>query len=392
MPVRSHPDSALDGLAALSPVTGDEWAIDVDVEPWIFGGGAQRRKHDVMQPLRPPSILGHLRFFFRLLASASDVADLRAQEDRVFGAASRPAPFRIDVTVLAAGTPVDAPAMTEPLGYLAFAARKQVNPPVSAAKLLEGARARIVLRGRLDPALLRAAKLWTLLGGVGGRTRRGLGAVQTSIWGKGVAALDQALRAMIADAPRGPKCGGSVRSIASMWRSAGEESSAVDCLARLEDWYRGYRQDRGRGTKRPGRSYWDEPELIRTLTGTRYLRHEPLPLRRGDHAGGWARAVLGLPIGFQFVDRAQGDPDPSMLAGTTGIDRMASALLFRPVRVDRGKYAAVVVRLSEPYLPPGGLGLRSHKQLLAVPSPADPDRVWNDLFARSAPLALVPIV
>jgi CRISPR-associated protein Cmr1 len=171
----------------------------------------------------------------------------------------------------------------------------------------------------------------------------------------------------------------------------------VTCLARVEDWYRGYRQDRGRGAKRPGRSYWDEPELIRTLTRTRSPRHAPLPLRRGDHADGWARAVLGLPISFQFVDRAQGDPDPSMLAGTTridrtSIDRMASALLFRPVRVDRGRYAAVVVRLSEPYLPPGGLVLRYHEQPQDVPSPTDPDRVWNDLFAHSAPLALVPIV
>lgn len=391
MPVRSHPDPSLDSLATLEPVKGDEWAIDVDVDPWIFGGGARPRKHDPMQALRPPSILGHLRFFFRLLASVPDVTELRAQEDRVFGAASRPAPFRIDVRMLADGQLVDAPAITSPLGYVAFAARRQVNPPVDAMKLLQGARARIVLRGILDPALLRAAKLWTLLGGIGGRTRRGLGAVQTSLWGKDVTALDDALRTLIADAPRGSKCGGSVRSIASVWRSAGEEPTAVACLARVEDWYRGYRQDRSRGRERPGRSYWDEPELIRAATQTRSPRHGPLP-PRGRHAAGWARAVLGLPIGFQFVDSKQEDPDHSMLAGEERIDRMASALLFRPVRVDRDRYVAVVVQLSEPYLPPGGLGLRYHKQLMPVPSPAEPHRVWNELFTRSMPFKLVQIV
>jgi hypothetical protein len=48
-----------------------------------------------------------------------------------------------------------------------------------------------------------------------------------------------------------------------------------------------HRRHGGRGAKRPGRSYWDEPELIRTLTRTRSPRHAPLPLRRGDHADGW---------------------------------------------------------------------------------------------------------
>jgi hypothetical protein len=92
------------------------------------------------------------------------------------------------------------------------------------------------------------------------------------------------------------------------------------------------------------------------------------------------------------VDSKQGDPDHSMLAGEEKIDRMASALLFRPVRVDRDRYVAVVVQLSEPYLPPGGLGLRYHKQLMPVPNPAEPRRVWNELFTRSGPFKLVQIV
>jgi hypothetical protein len=92
------------------------------------------------------------------------------------------------------------------------------------------------------------------------------------------------------------------------------------------------------------------------------------------------------------VDSKQGDPDYSMLAGEQRIDRMASALLFRPVRVDRDRYVAVVVQLSEPYLPPGGLGLRYHKQLMSVPSPAELHRVWSDLFTRSGSFKLVQIV
>lgn len=405
MPIRrsSAPDARLAGLAAREPIrAGREFAVTVDVEPWLFAGGAQPRTSDPVCVLRPPSLLGQYRYFWRLLADAPDLGGLRQREAQVFGAqAPNPAPFRIEVAVERRGDMVAVPArINDPGSYVTFAGREERQHgqvKQKAADMRGGVRAVITLREELSsiacsqrgsastgpdpwPELLRAVRAWLLLGGVGGRTRRGLGAVQADPSPGSLAALD-ALLLSVVGTPGGAKCDGHVRSIAEVWRTKRTFPKALDALVALEDWLKQYRQDRrpGQQRNRPGRSYWDEPELIRRLTRARDPRHQPLPVPQGRHAEGWARGVLGLPIVFHFGDRQ--DPGDTTLQGARrGIERMASPLLFRPVRVKAGEYVGLVTRLSEPYLPPGGIGLKTGHGVSPVESTHQLDRVWSDLF------------
>jgi CRISPR-associated protein Cmr1 len=375
-------------LAALSDVSleglgsADEEVV-LDVEPWLLGGGAKTRRCDPIHWVRPPSILGQVRNIWRLTFSANSdpsAANLKKQEGALFGAESGGAPFGIDVEVLSEGREVKPPGLGQEGGYVAFSARQTREAP--AAEMREGVRVAVRLRwGRAvedKDQVSKAFRLWTLIGGVGGRTRRGLGAVQ----GDRPPADFEALSGELAKVDRGREKPSGMRSIQSIWLTRPFDT-ALDCLFALEAWYAGYRQHRRDGSgQRPGRSYWDEPELIRQLTRSRARQHQALPTPQGKHAAGWARGVLGLPIVFFFKDgRDGGDPRPSTLqARGAGNDRFASPLWFRPVRLGDGSYRGVVVRLSGPYVPAGGFVLKAGREI-PVPVTTQIDRVFDDLFA-----------
>jgi len=357
-----------------------ELSVRIDVEPWLFAGGARARRADPETPLRPTSVLGQLRWFWRLLADDQPLGELHEREAELFGAASQAARFRIAVTDSGTGQGVEIPALGRPGSYLTFAGRgDRQRPP---ADLRAGVSATVTIRGEIDPSVDRAFSLWTLLGGVGGRTRRGLGAVQANPGPVGVEGLEAALRELVGKGRQHAKCGDALRSVRRVLVAERTFPDAKMCLLALEAWYQGYRQHRRRGRgPRPGRSFWDEPELIRKLTGQRARKHAPLPVRQGEHAPGWARGLLGLPIVFHFKDGRQGDPDVTTLQpARRGMERMASPLLFRPVRVGACRYAAVVTLLSEPYEPPGGWELKKRRGFERIRVTDQPERVLTDLL------------
>ncbi len=394
-------------LAALQPASGEaELHLPFTVEPWLFGGGIVPRTADPGELVRPAGLVGAWRFFWRLLAGSRNPAELRAAESERFGSIARPAPFRLTVRVVASGVSVPAPRPGEPCGSVTFAAREERDRGVvlqPAAWLRAGVAAEAVLRGTLPADLLAAVRTWTLLGGIGARTRRGLGAVQVSPACGSVAALDRELQRLLAGAPRTQKPGGVLRSIAQLWRSESVYPSAEAALADLDRWYKRYRQDRN-GPR--GRSFWDEPELIRGLTGKRLSRHTRETTPPGRHAPGFARAALGLPIAFAFregagdrFDRRDRDPWTTVLRGLEA-DRLASPLLFRPVAVAPGSYVALVALLSAPYEPAGGLGLdlepgrAGTAALKRVALTPDVPLVFTELFrwGKSSPLKLTRVV
>lgn len=374
VPPREPFGGALAGLAGRIAAPGEEWAVVVDVEPWLFGGGAVPREVDEAQVVRGPSILGQLRLWFRLLSSAGTAAELREEEAQVFGAASRPAPFRIAVAVLDPGRDEDPPKAGSPLGYLAFSARGQDDPVVPAAQLRAGVRVRISLRGALPPTLLRAAEVWLALGGIGSRTRRGLGAVQIAEVSERAATWDERLQRLLGSAPREPRGGGQIRSIAGVWRGRDEHSSARDCLTSLAQSYQRYRQDRDDGGRRgPGRSKWEEPALIRARLGLGAPRRAAAV--GAARAPGWARATLGLPIVFKLHDAHEAP----VLCGRTA-ERLASPVWFRPVRLGPDRYVAALVILTAPYAPPGGLQLRWSAGPADVEAPRAPEQMLRGLI------------
>jgi CRISPR-associated protein Cmr1 len=334
-------------------------------------------------------VLGQVRWFWRLLHADLDARELWTREGTLFGAAWCPASFGIEVVVRKRGKLLQSlPRMSDPAGYILFSARGEPSSPrnpggTPAGEVSEGVNGTIRLfpcgGGQLEGTVVKAFRLWALLGGVGARTRRGVGAVQVEGGPPTVDELSRTLGGLVGS----PVAANSpARGIRALWVGSTTHPSARQCLDALAAWYKDYRQNRRRGTRAnvPRRSYWDEPEEIRKLLGTRARRHQALPPTT-VHPPGWSRAVFGLPIVFQFKfeDVNNGDPPQTTLQGQR-YDRMASPLLFRPVRLRPEQYVPVVALLSGPYRPPGGLTLSSAGHSYPVSLTPNPDGVFADLL------------
>jgi len=134
----------------------------------------------------------------------------------------------------------------------------------------------------------------------------------------------------------------------------------------------GFARNSGQG-RRPGRSRWPEPDAIRRLLRRWAPNHQPrLPTF-------FPRAALGLPIVFKFnTTQAPGDPEGQItLFPARDLQRMASPLILRPLRLEGGdQYALVGLLLNTPLEPPGGLvlvkGARQQGQGILVPREAEP--------------------
>ena len=203
-------------------------------------------------------------------------------------------------------------------------------------------------------------------GGLGGRTRRGFGAV---------AIVDNELR---------PDPGVLAKQLG--WDIARVSCNDADtahrkALAALKAFRQEPGTARGGDRRNPGRSYWPEPDTIRRATGGTFRKHPP------EHPVHDAapRAVFGMPIIVQFKN-GDGDPDKHTIEPMEG-GRLASPLILRPVQLQDGGFAAAALRL--PLLP----GDRAVLQQVAVtrqgrPTPVRcvPGRVTADEARQIRPL------
>jgi CRISPR-associated protein Cmr1 len=169
-----------------------------------------------------------------------------------------------------------------------------------------------------------ALRWWASFGGVGARTRRGLGAVRV----EGVAPVTpaevqtQGGQLLLRPVTKTPDIA---------WKSS---------LKRLRD----FRQEVNVGRNppsddpnRPGRSRWPEPDAIRRQTGRHSYGHAPThPVTNA-----YPRAAFGLPIVFHFKDENKGEP-PQHLLVPEGADRQASPLILRPYWSGKDWHPAVL--------------------------------------------------
>lgn len=276
-----------------------------------------------------------------------------------------------------------------------------------------------------DDAVRRTLRAWLLFGGIGGRTRRGCGAV---------AITDETLRSkwLPADlsaaslakhlAPKGgPDRHVSTLSGARLAYGAPQASATTAWHASIK-WLRDFRQgaattrdvaDRGGHARmrpstqqgpqgRPGRSRWPEPDKIRQHFGKRSFDHEPLPGHGREMA--WPRAAFGLPMEVRFQSKQRDGsyyplrPPPDVALAWTHtkgkdgvwelIDRLASPLVIRPVQLADGRFVPVALWMSRA-LPAGAkAGLYNRGGFLEERSLADINRVIApDDTANFTPLA-----
>lgn len=166
-----------------------ELTLECETVTPLFLGGADPRG---APELRPPSLRGALRYWFRALLAEMDLAGLRQREAAVFGSQERLSPLGIRLSFAkppqtAKWDPPHWPpgsaagkGQVNGLVYLGFAFRGLHGQPARQA-IDVGWRFQVRLFVRHDDVLRQAlAAFWALLyaGGLGSRTRRGFGTIR----------------------------------------------------------------------------------------------------------------------------------------------------------------------------------------------------------------------
>jgi CRISPR-associated protein Cmr1 len=335
----------------------------------LFGGGVNintqnphLKKPDPVTPVRTASIRGQLRFWWRAAWGCQfESAQMHAQEAEIWGRAATTrkvkgqevatgpgkVSLRLDTASQLAGTEA---AIGQGLGraYGAFplqAAREAADKNAGQLTRLAGESRLIItftgLNAEQIKGVMHAVKAWLAFGGLGGRTRRGFGAVHPLGSQNPLAVLNDLKRDLVnrAGVPSLVSAELALKPLAT--------STALDALDRGLDRLRTFRQgsnvarNLGSQPNRPGRSRWPEPDAIRRITRMTDPMHST-PETRTD---AFPRAAFGLPIIFHFKDR--GDPTDTTLK-PRGLERFASPIIIRPFRNSTGKYDVLALRLGGP--------------------------------------------
>lgn len=333
--------------------------LQLEVVTPMFGGGVRHDAHvkpaDEVTLVRGSSVRGQLRFWWRAMnpRRLRTLGELRKAEAEVFGSpenagdlviAVREQPKVSETKVLEGA--FGAVRGMDGIAYGAFPLRdtrrpfEREGPPVHGTlSTLTGA---ATLELRFDEChradVEAAVWAWGRYGGLGGRTRRGFGAVRLDA-GKCLSSSKSLAPAGL-DVPW-PHLRTGSGSVVSGRRSV---SDALEIHNALLNAFKAFRQQRNLGNQpnRPGRSKWPEPDAIRRTTG----RHSPNHAPRPDGIDRFPRGEFGMPIIFHFKDSRDGDPCDTTLK-PSNLERWASPIILRPLAEGDG-YVAGAVRLYGP--------------------------------------------
>ena len=291
----------------------------------MYGGGVEAGKVDRAMPIRASALRGQLRFWWRLLYGAGRAAkEVFADEYTLWGGIGRDGPKASMVHVRVACDPIE--------GHLKrkheLADFPDYTLPHEDPRLLEQGysfEVAISFEDRLaddeQGQVLECLRWWANFGGVGARTRRGLGAV----------------RVQCDDADLQPVTPDEVKNNGG-WLVIGpsidKQQAWTDAVGTLRSFRQGLGVGRARGSTGPGRSNWPEADTMRSLAKAG---------KAASNAGEdtfFPRAAFGLPIVFQFKDEKHLN---DTLEGEDH-ERMASPLILRPY-FDGSRFRAMALLL-----------------------------------------------
>lgn len=367
---------------------------EIQVITPIFGGGVEKGKNDPITLIRSSSIRGHLRSWWRVTRGLKykTVPDLLQRESEIWGSVDNPSPVLIEVKKINNIAPQNRPPPDYgfpnrfgPEAYALFSAKennfdicreglsftlilrwpkheklRQMRDKENEelAKLNKPTKKKII--DDIGPDIDEALQTWVNFGGIGGRTRRGCGALFSGqLAPKSIDDLDgYAFRILYKPGPSNPL---------DAW------SQSVKVLQDFRQSFRGSKHKKmiptRKGTKAIqayGRSYWPEPDSIRKITGCALKKPN---MNNFDHSlpqtsiEFFPRAELGLPILFHFADGPGKKPAKSNLdppdvtlipVAPNGRDgtRMASPVITRPLKLSTGENIAIIVVLHAGVMPP----------------------------------------
>lgn len=326
----------------------------------IYGGGVKAGEPDPLMPVRAAAIRGQLRFWWRLLKQHHPEkpltgAELFAAEREIWGGMAEKnqdyaSKVRVRVNEFRNKRKVPCKAFLSnqqnpALDYVLFPARN--NP---SSELLEaGMRFTLTVEypDQYRTEVIETLRWWASFGGLGARSRRGLGAVSVKYKKPdneflGPVTEEEAKRygcLLIPKKDRKTKAVTVLKDAIEAW------SEAVTPL-------RDFRQkpdlgrNPGQSPNRPGRSRWPEPDSIRVITNCPDLARTPTARHPPKHPAGigFPRAAFGLPIIFEFKGEPT-DPYKTELASQYEGGRMASPLILKPMAWADKQYASVALLL-----------------------------------------------
>ncbi|NJL05953.1 MAG: type III-B CRISPR module RAMP protein Cmr1 [Chloroflexaceae bacterium] len=393
------PDDAAMNTSAERITQVREYAITTA----LFGGGVEPSQADPITVVRATAVRGHLRFWWRATRGGrySSLRDMQAAEDAIWGTAATPngkvgqSAVWVEVVVLERGEPLtvrwykqkelqppsaDVGNPSSPLSYVAFPLREEKDDMgrTKPQPVLSKVRFAVIfsyveevevptLSKRLAVAKELSAALWAweTFGGIGGRTRRGFGALrcehidgqpntdlpdktekQVFRWlTRKLEEYEVTQRSLTQDnVPLLP----TVLDANSCWvghiANNGHHAAPVAEQAAMDTWVglfnkmKAFRQQRP-STRPPGRNQWPEPDEIRRLADTHTTAHAPISKIRK-----FPRAAFGLPIQFEFKkdDIKVHPPDPrgkNLLQPKQDnkvLERFASPLILKPLACSDG--------------------------------------------------------
>ncbi len=334
----------------------------------LYGGGVKSGTVDEKMPIRVASIRGQLRFWWRLLAKhqwklGSD-AEIRKAEFALWGG-MRDGGHGHSSEVFLRVNGVEKLKLTEYKNYL----RKNSNPkepPLLAYAFFPSAMVEKKTRGGTihevieqdlkwilhfrftktlvddsvrQQQILETLRWWGQFGGLGFRSRRGMGSVHI----KSCQDFPQIVQ------PLNQK---EVEEAGCQWVKGIKvhESSVAaweDAVEKLRTFRQGVNvgRNRSQSEKPAGQSRWPEADAIRRIQNRWKSTHKPDLL--GSNV--FPRSLFGLPMTFKFHYEDTEEPFESILKPTSK-ERLPSPVLIRPVRHGTKQWVASALLLPYEHL------------------------------------------
>lgn len=354
----------------------------------MYGGGVESAEVDKDMPIHVSGIRGSLRFWWRLLAKHKwKLNDIPKAESELWGGVSRDGDDGKAGKVLL--KIAKQPKVTNQnlieynqlkgLRYALFPAYNEKDEKKKPHKLLKSNGitwqlqfAFIDISDIQEKQVIETLRWWANFGGVGFRSRKGLGAIVVSECTE----FPEICQPLMADEVKQVGCQLVVHS---QPYSTGILALEMG-IQKYSDFRQGVGVGRNKATKNSGkpagRSYWSEPDAIRKITGT-YLdltekkaHQRPTPIVKNHkpvHEAGevFPRAVFGLPILYKFMNDEYCDkkdpkdknekrqriiapdkPEPALTeVNLSGGERLASPLIIRPRKSNDGKFEIIALVL-----------------------------------------------
>lgn len=326
----------------------------------MYGGGVEAATIDNKMPIRVSAIRGQLRFWWRLLAQhqwqLGNTQAIRDAEFKLWGGTGKETTAslvflkvskveNLNVEPWARYEPhhkggfktIPTPENWANVPYVLFPA--QGKKPGSPDSKMPSALIKAGLKWQLDltfdkrttdaqkDQVWQVMRWWASFGGLGARTRRGLGAVQ--VIGQHIAPVTEA----------------EVQAAGCRLELKPQSNSAYTSWTQAVGKLQSFRQVNVGRASHSNRSRWPEPDAIRRLKNQNSPPHAPV------HAAGnvFPRAAFGLPIIFKFKDDGNRPTDEPAQTSLQPIingnveERMASPIILRPYFNGQGWQSAALL-------------------------------------------------